>query len=87
MVIQAIGLLDDLDKVCPLSMFVLFPCAAAATCEYFPKKVAHDSMVCQEINTYSMRIKEWYGWHFPEMSRIVGDNTMYAKVQPCLAQT
>jgi len=47
MVIQAIGLLDDLDK---------------------------------EINTYSMRIKEWYGWHFPEMSRIVGDNTMYAKV-------
>jgi len=27
-----------------------------------------------------MRIKEWYGWHFPEMSRIVADNTMYAKV-------
>merc|ERR1711977_377370 len=47
MVIQAIGLLDDLDK---------------------------------EINTYSMRIKEWYGWHFPEMSRIVNDNVLYAKV-------
>jgi len=47
MVIQAVGLLDDLDK---------------------------------EINTYSMRVKEWYGWHFPEMSRIVGDNTMYTKV-------
>merc|ERR1711981_1038446 len=47
MVIQAIGLLDELDK---------------------------------EINTYSMRIKEWYGWHFPEMSRVVSDNTMYAKV-------
>merc|ERR1711977_57079 len=46
MVIQAIGLLDDLDK---------------------------------EINTYSMRIKEWYGWHFPEMQKIVVDNTMYAK--------
>merc|ERR1711871_1718501 len=47
MVIQAIGLLDELDK---------------------------------EINTYSMRIKEWYGWHFPEMSRVIPDNTMYAKV-------
>jgi nucleolar protein 58 len=32
MVIQAIGLLDELDK---------------------------------EINTYAMRVKEWYGWHFP----------------------
>jgi len=46
MVVQAIGLLDDLDK---------------------------------EVNTYSMRIKEWYGWHFPEMQKIVVDNTMYAK--------
>merc|ERR1711934_425008 len=46
MVVQAIGLLDDLDK---------------------------------EVNTYSMRIKEWCGWHFPEMQKIVVDNTMYAK--------
>merc|ERR1712054_376308 len=46
MVVQAIGLLDDLDK---------------------------------EVNTYAMRIKEWYGWHFPEMQKIVVDNTMYAK--------
>merc|ERR1712153_186856 len=46
MVVQAIGLLDDLDK---------------------------------EVNTYSMRIKEWYGWHFSEMQKIVVDNTMYAK--------
>merc|ERR1712166_1664212 len=46
MVVQAIGLLDDLDK---------------------------------EVNTYSMRIKERYGWHFPEMQKIVVDNTMYAK--------
>ena len=34
MVIQAVGLLDELDK---------------------------------EINTYAMRVKEWYGWHFPGM--------------------
>jgi nucleolar protein 58 len=34
----------------------------------------------KEINTYSMRIKEWYGWHFPELSKIVGDNIQYARV-------
>ncbi|ORY33091.1 hypothetical protein BCR39DRAFT_521162 [Naematelia encephala] len=47
MVIQAIALLDDLDK---------------------------------EINIYSMRVKEWYGWHFPEMGKIIVDNLAYAKV-------
>jgi nucleolar protein 58 len=46
MIVQAIGLLDDLDK---------------------------------EINTYAMRVREWYGWHFPEMARIMNDNMFYAK--------
>ena len=26
-----------------------------------------------------MRLREWYGWHFPEMSKIVTDNLVYAK--------
>ncbi|KXN81639.1 Nucleolar protein 58 [Leucoagaricus sp. SymC.cos] len=47
MVVQAIALLDDLDK---------------------------------EINIYAMRVKEWYGWHFPEMAKIISDNIAYAKV-------
>ncbi|GAA5874003.1 hypothetical protein JCM16303_002658 [Sporobolomyces ruberrimus] len=47
MVVQAIALLDDLDK---------------------------------EINIYSMRVKEWYGWHFPEMGKIITENITYAKV-------
>ncbi|KAG7093864.1 Nucleolar protein 58 [Marasmius oreades] len=47
MVVQAIALLDDLDK---------------------------------EINIYAMRVKEWYGWHFPEMAKIIVDNIAYAKV-------
>jgi nucleolar protein 58 len=47
MIVQAIALLDDLDK---------------------------------ELNTYAMRVKEWYGWHFPEMGRIVNDNLAYARV-------
>ncbi|TVU03356.1 hypothetical protein EJB05_51118 [Eragrostis curvula] len=46
MIIQAIGLLDDLDK---------------------------------ELNTYAMRVREWYGWHFPELTKIVADNILYAK--------
>lgn len=37
MIVQAIGLLDELDK---------------------------------EINTYAMRVKEWFGWHFPEMAKV-----------------
>ncbi|AAB61073.1 similar to S. cerevisiae SIK1P (PID:g984964) [Arabidopsis thaliana] len=46
MIIQAIGLLDDLDK---------------------------------ELNTYAMRVREWFGWHFPELAKIVQDNILYAK--------
>ncbi|GMI79232.1 hypothetical protein HRI_001592500 [Hibiscus trionum] len=46
MIVQAIGLLDDLDK---------------------------------ELNTYAMRVREWYGWHFPELTKIVQDNILYAK--------
>jgi nucleolar protein 58 len=35
MIVQAVSLLDDLDK---------------------------------ELNNYCMRCREWYGWHFPEVS-------------------
>lgn len=27
-----------------------------------------------------MRLREWYGWHFPELSKIVTDNLVYAKL-------
>lgn len=46
MIVQAISLLDDLDK---------------------------------ELNNYIMRCREWYGWHFPELGKIVTDNLAYAK--------
>lgn len=32
------------------------------------------------VNTFAMRVKEWYGWHFPELSKILNDNIVYAKV-------
>ncbi|KAL0429599.1 UNVERIFIED_CONTAM: Nucleolar protein 56 [Sesamum radiatum] len=47
MVIQAIFLLDTLDK---------------------------------DINSFAMRVREWYSWHFPELVKIVNDNYLYAKV-------
>lgn len=27
-----------------------------------------------------MRLREWYGWHFPELGKIVTDNLVYAQV-------
>ena len=32
------------------------------------------------INTFSMRIREWYSWHFPELIKIVSENQQYAKL-------
>ena len=32
------------------------------------------------INTFSMRVREWYSWHFPELIKIVCENHKYAKV-------
>lgn len=46
MIINAIKLLDELDK---------------------------------GINGYSMRLREWFGWHFPELSALITDNILYAK--------
>jgi len=34
----------------------------------------------KNINTFAMRVREWYAWHFPEMTKIVTDNVTYAKV-------
>jgi nucleolar protein 56 len=47
MIIQAIALVDQLDK---------------------------------DINTFAMRVREWYSWHFPELLRIVSDVYQYVNV-------
>lgn len=33
----------------------------------------------KNINTFSMRMREWYSYHFPELVKIVNDNYLYAK--------
>ncbi|KAI9723719.1 MAG: snoRNP complex protein nop56 [Candelaria pacifica] len=32
------------------------------------------------INTFSMRVREWYSWHFPELIKIVSENQQYARL-------
>ena len=34
----------------------------------------------KDINTFAMRVKEWYSWHFPELKDVVKDNFQYARV-------
>ncbi|XP_044732627.1 nucleolar protein 58 [Chrysoperla carnea] len=51
MIVQAVCLLDDLDK---------------------------------ELNNYIMRCREWYGWHFPELGKIVTDNIAFVKLVKCI---
>lgn len=43
---------------------------AIATLDHFDKAV----------NTFSMRVREWYSWHFPELIKIISENFLYAKV-------
>jgi nucleolar protein 56 len=33
----------------------------------------------KDLNTFAMRVREWYGWHFPELKDIVKDNYLYAQ--------
>jgi nucleolar protein 56 len=47
MIIQAISILDQLDK---------------------------------DINTFAMRIREWYSYHFPELKAIANDNIVFARL-------
>eukprot|EP00310_Coccolithus_braarudii_P006807 CAMPEP_0183360898 /NCGR_PEP_ID=MMETSP0164_2-20130417/56132_1 /TAXON_ID=221442 /ORGANISM="Coccolithus pelagicus ssp braarudi, Strain PLY182g" /LENGTH=538 /DNA_ID=CAMNT_0025535343 /DNA_START=22 /DNA_END=1638 /DNA_ORIENTATION=+ len=34
----------------------------------------------KDINTFAMRVREWYSWHFPELLKIIGDNYLYARL-------
>lgn len=34
----------------------------------------------KNINTFVMRLKEWFGWHFPELGKIITDSLMFVKI-------
>ena len=33
----------------------------------------------KDLNTFAMRVKEWYSWHFPELKEHVKDNYLFAR--------
>ena len=33
----------------------------------------------KNLNTFCMRVKEWYAWHFPELNALLPDNEAYVK--------
>lgn len=34
----------------------------------------------KDLNTFFMRVREWYGWHFPELYKLVPDAHQYARL-------
>merc|ERR1711934_519161 len=34
----------------------------------------------KDLNTFAMRVREWYSWHFPELVKIVNDNVIYSRL-------
>lgn len=34
----------------------------------------------KDINTFAMRIREWYSWHYPELVKIVNDNIKFVQL-------
>jgi len=44
------------------------------------QSIASLDVLDKQLNTYAMRVKEWYGWHFPELARILNDNLAYSKI-------
>lgn len=34
----------------------------------------------KDINTFAMRVREWYSWHFPELAKIVSDHRQFSKL-------
>ncbi|EIW81149.1 Nop-domain-containing protein [Coniophora puteana RWD-64-598 SS2] len=34
----------------------------------------------KDVNLFAMRVREWYGYHFPELAKLVADNYAYARV-------
>ncbi|OAL54985.1 Nop-domain-containing protein [Pyrenochaeta sp. DS3sAY3a] len=42
--------------------------------------IATLDQIDKDLNQFCMRLRENYGWHFPELSKIVSSNDQYAKV-------
>src|SRR5205814_566535 len=44
------------------------------------QSIAMVDQLDKDLNTFAMRVKEWYGWHFPELGKLVSDNFQYCQL-------
>ncbi|KAK8097378.1 SIK1-involved in pre-rRNA processing [Apiospora sp. TS-2023a] len=44
------------------------------------KAIATLDNIDKSLNLFSQKVREWYGWHFPELYAIVSDNITFAKL-------
>lgn len=71
MIVQAIALLDDLDK--EINIYAM--------------RVKVGGFLQNLMTEVSFDVEEWYGWHFPEMAKIIVDNLAYAKVVQAMGKS
>lgn len=49
------------------------------TDKHIIQSIALLDLLEKDINTFAMRVREWYSWHFPELSKVITDNYLYAR--------
>lgn len=70
MIVQGISLLDDLDK--EINNYVM---RFDLLTYYYSINFAQPNLI-----VIRFRCREWYGWHFPELSKLIQDHQAYTKV-------
>jgi nucleolar protein 56 len=50
------------------------------------QSIALIDLLDKDINSFCMRVKEWFGWHFPELGKIISDNYVYIRVVKLIQQ-
>ena len=50
------------------------------------QSIALIDLLDKDINSFCMRIKEWFSWHFPELGKIITDNYVYIRIVKLIEQ-
>ena len=50
------------------------------------QSIALIDLLDKDINSFCMRIKEWFSWHFPELGKIITDNYVYIRIVNLIEQ-
>jgi len=44
------------------------------------QSIAVNDQMDKDVNTFAMRIREWYSYHFPELNKIIDDHNQFARL-------